>query len=144
MKLQYLIQQHQSELSELDRGILNYILSNGDTVLYMGIIELSEQVHVSKSSILRLTKNLVFWLFRVQIFSTASARTGNNDFATKTIFEKQQEDIFATLNYVKTVDLAALNRLFDRSKTIYCYPTGFSQKKALEEFSKMMLSMEKQ
>ena len=61
----------------------------------------------------------------------------------KTIFEKQQEDIFATLNYVKTVDLAALNRLFDRSKTIYCYPTGFSQKKALEEFSKMMLSMEK-
>lgn len=53
MKLQYLIQQHQSELSELDRGILNYILSNGDTVLSMGIVELSEQVHVSKSSILR-------------------------------------------------------------------------------------------
>ncbi|EAC5456654.1 MurR/RpiR family transcriptional regulator, partial [Listeria monocytogenes] len=60
MKLQYLIQQHQSELSELDRGILNYILSNGDTVLSMGIVELSEQVHVSKSSILRLTKKLGF------------------------------------------------------------------------------------
>lgn len=87
MKLQYLIQQHQSELSELDRGILNYILSNGDTVLSMGIVELSEQVHVSKSSILRLTKKTwFFWLFRVQIFSTASARTGNNDFATKNDF----------------------------------------------------------
>jgi len=60
VKLQYLIQQHQSELSELDRGILNYILSNGDTVLSMGIVELSEQVHVSKSSILRLTKKLGF------------------------------------------------------------------------------------
>ncbi len=46
-------------------------------------------------------------------------------FRNKNDFEKQQEDIFATLNYVKTVDLAALNRLFDRSKTIYCYPTGF-------------------
>ena len=85
MKLQYLIQQHQSELSELDRGILNYILSNGDTVLSMGIVELSEQVHVSKYFTVD-EKTWFFWLFRVQIFSTASARTGNNDFATKNDF----------------------------------------------------------
>lgn len=144
MKLQYLIQQHQAELSELDRGILNYILSHGDTVLSMGIVELSEQVHVSKSSILRLTKKLSFSGYsEFKYFLRHQQEQATTISQQKTIFEKQQEDIFATLNYVKTVDLAALNRLFDRSKTIYCYPTGFSQKKALEEFSKMMLSMEK-
>lgn len=95
MKLQYLIQQHQSELSELDRGILNYILSNGDTVLSMGIVELSEQVHVSKSSILRLTKNLVFLAIPSSNIFYGISKNKQQRFRSKKRFLKSNKRIFS-------------------------------------------------
>lgn len=144
MKLQILIHQHQSDLSILDREILAYILKNEGAISKLNIIDLAERVHVSKSSILRLTKKLGFSGYsEFKYFMRHQQSTEPLIRPDKSIFDKQMDDILATLNYMKKVDLSVINQLFDASKTIYCYATGFSQKKAIEEFSKMMLSMEK-
>lgn len=60
MNLVSIIQQHQKELGDLDKEILSYILENQQEVEKMSIIELGEQVHTSKSTILRLTKKIGF------------------------------------------------------------------------------------
>ncbi len=144
MKLQILIHQHHSDLSTLDREILSYILKNEDTISKLNIIDLAERVHVSKSSILRLTKKLGFSGYsEFKYFMRNQQKEEQVKRHDKSIFDKQMDDILATLNYMNKVDLRVINKLFDYSKTIYCYATGFSQKKAIEEFSKMMLSMEK-
>lgn len=144
MKLQILIHQHHSDLSTLDREILSYILKNEDTISKLNIIDLAERVHVSKSSILRLTKKLGFSGYsEFKYFMRNQQKEEQVKRHDKSIFDKQMDDILATLNYMNKVDLRVINKLFDDSKTIYCYATGFSQKKAIEEFSKMMLSMEK-
>lgn len=144
MKLESLIHQNQSVLSELDRSILHYIMTHRQQLDEMGIVAFAEQVHASKSSILRLTQKLGFsgytefkYFLRHEQLATIQPL---ND---KTIFEKQIDDIKQTLAYMQSVDLLPINQLFEKSKTIYCYSTGFSQKKPLEEFSKMLLTMEK-
>ena len=52
MELEKLIHQHAEKLSELDRGILNFILSDPSLIQNLKITDLAERLYVSKSSIL--------------------------------------------------------------------------------------------
>lgn len=144
MKLQQLIHQHTHKLSDLDNDIIQFIMEQPDEVVGLSIIELAEKVHISKSSILRLTKKLGFSgysEFKYFLRQEQNARQASE--AEQLIFDKQLDDIKRTINYLEGSDLLPINELLDRSKTIYCYSTGFSQKKPLEEFSKLMLALEK-
>jgi len=144
MKLEQLIHQNTNKLSELDNGIVKFIMENPEEVANLSILELSEKSHVSKSSILRLTKKLgfsgysEFKYFLRQENSIRLTSDVEND-----MYDKQLDDIKSTLQYLKATDLTPINEELLKSKIIYCYSTGFSQKKSLEEFSKLMLSLEK-
>lgn len=144
MKLQRLIHQHAKELSELDLEILHYIVDHADEVMNLSIIDLAERVHSSKSSILRLTKKLGFTGYsELKYFLRHEKQHAEVEQTDQQIFDKQLEDIHQTIDYIRSVDLRPINQLLNQSTTIYCYSTGFSQKKPLEEFSKMMLTLEK-
>lgn len=144
MTLEQLIHQHLEELSELDKDILQFILANPEQVQSSGIMELATMVHASKSSVLRTTKKLGFSGYsELKYFlrhSEANEQTETNE---KDIFEKQFDDIKKTLEYMHSVNLEPINEMFDKSQIIYCYATGFSQKNAIDEFYKMMLTVDK-
>lgn len=144
MKLQSLIHQHSNELSDSDLIILQYIVENTKEVSQLSILDLAERVHSSKSSVLRLSKKLGFTGYsEFKYFLRQEEQTVLLVENERLIYEKQVDDIKRTLDYIQSVDLRPINELLDNSKTIYCYSTGFSQKKPLEEFSKMMLSLGK-
>ncbi|MGF2145366.1 MurR/RpiR family transcriptional regulator [Vagococcus fluvialis] len=144
MKLQQLIHQHANKLSELDNTVIQFIMEHPNEVIDLSILELADKVHISKSSILRLTKKLGFSGYsEFKYFLRQEQKELLVSEAEEIIFDKQLDDIKRTLKYLKAVDLLPINEVLDESKTIYCYSTGFSQKKPLEEFSKLMLSLEK-
>ncbi|MFR2690017.1 MAG: MurR/RpiR family transcriptional regulator, partial [Enterococcus faecium] len=144
MELEKLIHQHAEKLSELDRGILNFILSDPSLIQNLKITDLAERLYVSKSSIMRTTKKLGFSGYSEFKYFLRHVTNKENGLRTKEdIFEKQLEDIQQTLHYMKAVNLKPILQCLDRSKMIYCYATGFSQKKVIDEFYKMMLGIGK-
>lgn len=144
MTLEQLIHQHLEELSDLDKDILQFILANPDKVQSSGIMELAEMVHASKSSVLRTTKKLGFSGYsELKYFLRHSEANNQKDTSEKDIFEKQFDDIKKTLEYMQSINLEPINEMIDQSQTVYCYATGFSQKTAIDEFYKMMLSVDK-
>ena len=60
MNLEILITQSQKNLSDMDLEILAYVVKHHKQVQNANIIDLSKAVHVSKSSVLRMTKKLGF------------------------------------------------------------------------------------
>lgn len=60
MELQRLVFEKETELNELDLDILNYVLNHQQEVQTLGIMQLADVTHASKSSILRMTKKLGF------------------------------------------------------------------------------------
>ncbi|BBM18899.1 transcriptional regulator [Enterococcus avium] len=144
MKLEQLIHQHLDELSELDKDILQFILANPEKVQSLGILELADRVHASKSSVLRTTKKLGFSGYsELKYFLRHSEANNQTNNSERDIFEKQFDDIKKTLEYMQSVNLEPINEMFDKSQIIYCYATGFSQKNAIDEFYKMMLNFDK-
>lgn len=145
MKLEQLIHQHMEELGDLDKEILHFMLANPDKVQALGIMDLADLVHASKSSVLRTTKKLGFSGYsELKYFLRHSE--ANNEASTsdeRNIFEKQTDDIKRTLEYMHSVNLEPINEMFEQSEIIYCFATGFSQKNAIDEFYKMMLSVDK-
>lgn len=144
MNLQQLVHQHADDLSDLEQDIIQYIMENTKEVQDISIACLSDKLHVSKSSVLRLSKKLGFSGFsEFKYYLRQESEKTNIKPDDGEIYDKQLSDIIQTLNFLKTVDFLPINELLYHSKTIYCYSTGFSQKKPLEEFSKMMLSLGK-
>lgn len=144
MNLENLIQQHQKDLGELDREILKYILNNKNVVIGMNIIELADKVHVSKSTVLRLTKKIGFTGFsEFKYYLKQNQSNSTQEVADVDVLAAQISDIERTLSYVRSQDCSELLRAIEKAETIYCYGTGYSQRKVLEEFGKLMIIFEK-
>ncbi len=144
MNLQRLIHEHMKDLSELECDILYYIVEHPEEVSGLSIVELAEKVHSSKSSILRLTKKIGFSGYSELKYSLKLEQQQQQAKETEQEnFENQLDDIQQTLKYLQSITLVPINELLDRSKIIYCYATGFMQKKPLEEFAMTMLSVGK-
>lgn len=145
MTLEVIIRQNQGILSQLDKEILDYILSNQDTVMGMSIIELENEVHASKSTIMRLTQKIGFSGFsEFKYFLRQSNLNTNNPPEQKVdLIALQENDIKKTIEYLKSLDLQEMLHTIYQSDMMYCYGTGYSQRKVVEEFSKSMLHFEK-
>ncbi|MHC5248622.1 MurR/RpiR family transcriptional regulator [Enterococcus sp. LJL90] len=143
MNLETIARQHQKDLGELDQEILAYIIDNQALVTKMSIIELGEAVHTSKSTILRLTKKIGFTGFSEFKYFIKQNQQEDTTAAKVDIFDAQQQDIQRTIAYLDNVDFSRILQEMHRSETIYCYGTGYSQRKIVDEFSKMMMAVEK-
>lgn len=113
------------------------------TFLFISPPLLAEKVHASKSSVLRTTKKLGFSGYSEFKYFLRNSFEERNSTEEKNKFQKQKDDINQTINFLDNYNFNPINKLLDRSEIIYVYGTGYSQRKALEEFSKMMLNMEK-
>lgn len=144
MDLAGIVQQHQRELGELDKEIIGFILEKQVAIENMSIIELADAVHTSKSTILRLTKKIGFTGFSEFKYFLKQNRISDSYKGPKVdSMEAQISDITRTIDYLKSQDMTELLQKIDNSETIYCYGTGYSQRKVIEEFSKLMICVEK-
>ncbi|MFD1900125.1 MurR/RpiR family transcriptional regulator [Enterococcus termitis] len=143
MNLETLMQKHQKDLSEMDWSILGYILENEQAILRMSIVELGEKVHSSKSSILRLTKKLGFSGYSEFKYFMRQAKQNNTATQEADLLDLQMKDIENTVKLAKQTDFTALSEALEKANTIYCYATGYSQRKVVEEFSKMLMLCDK-
>lgn len=143
MNLEMLMQMHQKELSEMDWATLGYILENEQEIMNLNIIQLGEKVHTSKSSILRLTKKLGFSGYSEFKYFLRQTKQTTNLNSTIDLVSLQTTDIENTVKLAQQTDFTPLNKAIESANTIYCYATGYSQRKVVEEFSKMLMLCDK-
>lgn len=145
MELQRLVFEKETELNELDLDILNYVLNHQQEVQTLGIMQLADVTHASKSSILRMTKKLGFSGYsEFKYFLRHKVNQETIQIQQETnIFDQQLEDIQRTIADLHQSNIQPILELLHQSQTIYCFATGFIQKIALDEFYTRMLSLNK-
>ncbi|MGX6992221.1 hypothetical protein CBF34_06670 [Vagococcus penaei] len=142
MILDQLLNNDQSKLSDLDKELLKYIIENKSSVTQFSISELSEKSYVSKSTIIRLMKKLGFsgysefkFLLNQETKQKKAMKKAGFD-----LFKSQTADIQNTLKNIDNDGIQQATDLLAISQIIYCYGTGYSQRKAAEEFSKQLIA----
>ncbi|WGN88617.1 MurR/RpiR family transcriptional regulator [Ligilactobacillus faecis] len=142
MTLEELITDHQKKLGDLDKVILRYVLNNKEVVSQISITDLAKATYTSKSTILRLVRKLGFAGFsEFKYFLKASVK--KEKAPTEMFSELQLADIIQTIKGLEHVEWEALTDHLRNASTIYCYGTGFAQRKALDEFAKNLLQLGK-
>lgn len=135
--------QSADNLTRNDLEILEDIKKISGEVTNFNIIEMAGRLHTSKSTLLRLAQKLGFkgyseFKYHFSLNVQSNIRSGDDDL--KNLIKK---DIDQTIRLAENTNFASLVKLIRESKTIYCYGTGNSQKKALEEFSRLLLTIDK-
>lgn len=142
MLAKILLNINQDEFSDLEKGLLSFINSNKEVVVKMSIGELSEATYVSKSTIVRLMKKLGFSGFSEFKFSLNQdiKQKKMNNKTTFDLFKSQSADIQNTLRNIDIDKMKEASVLIKNSQITYCYGTGYSQRKAMEEFGKQLIA----
>lgn len=100
--IENLINQYYKDLNENEKMIVSYILKNKEEFKDMGIVEIAEKCHTSKSSIHRLAKKLGFSGFSEFKYNMKQAEQrpliGND------LLELQMKDIDSTIKLFKQSD----------------------------------------
>lgn len=144
MQLEDIIRKHYSKLGDLDKEIIYYILNNKREVSNMSIVDLAKEVHASKSTVLRLTKKIGFSGYsEFRYYLKQINDTNNNELKNKNFISIQKNDINRTIDYLSNLKLEKALEKIHFAETIYCYGTGYSQRKVVEEFGKVMMFFEK-
>ncbi len=140
MELMELINKNFKLLSELDKEFLSFVLENQDKIDQLTIDELSRKTYISKSTIIRLMKKLGFSGYSEFRFSLKRNKA-NKKFMKEDVdlIKSQSADLSKTLNELNHHDMTGILETLDSSHIIYCYGTGFSQRKSVEEFSKQLI-----
>lgn len=130
-------------LSETDKEILSFILANKKRVAKIGISELSQEIHVSNSSIIRFTKKLDLKGFSELKFLLAQDLKQEKQPTEKngaiSLIQLQNQDMEQTKGMIQQTDFSAIIEAIAQADTIYCYGTGFSQKNAISELAQALM-----
>ncbi|MBB5175040.1 MurR/RpiR family transcriptional regulator [Texcoconibacillus texcoconensis] len=125
MRLEELINEHYEQLNENDMHVLKYILNHKQTCYHMGINELAETSHVSRSSIHRMTKKLGFSgysEFRVFLkWEDQPDQPSNNHTVLL------ENDITTTVKNLSNIDFEEISDLLYAANRIFIYGTGTAQ-----------------
>ena len=96
MNLEILITQSQKNLSEMDLDILTYVVKHQKEVQNANIIALANAVHVSKSSVLRMTKKLGFSGYTEFKYFLKQSNYDDKKAQTTDLLALQEKDIEST------------------------------------------------
>lgn len=142
MTLEELITKHQKALGDLDKTILRYVLDNRPKIQQISITELATATYTSKSTVLRLVRKLGFTGFsEFKYFLKTSTKETKP--ATEIFADLQVSDIIKTIKGLEHIEWDDLTAQLKEPQTIYCYGTGFSQRRILDEFAKNLLQLGK-
>lgn len=134
---------YEESLTRNDMELLEDIKKMSHSVANLNIIEMANQLHTSKSTLLRLAQKLGF-----KGYSEFKYHFDLNESMKEHVVEGDlrsliKKDIEQTIKLAEGTNFAPLVTAIKNGRTIYCYGTGSSQKKALEEFARLLLTMDK-
>lgn len=143
--LEKLVAKHQKSFGDLDRQIVKYMLNNKEALRDLSITDLADATYTSKSTVLRLVKKLGFSGYSEFKYNLRMARASSaeNSGGGVDVVSIQATDILRTLEIMEQVDWSDIIEALQNAQTIYAYGTVFFQRKALDEFSKVLLPMGK-
>lgn len=133
MVLLELMKLHQKELTAGEMETLSMLVEVSERIPDLNIIELANEVHTSKSSLLRLTKKLGFSGYS-EFKYYLKRNSADKKWINQDLLKSQQQDIEETQKILGQIDLLPLVKKIYKAKKIYCYGTGYAQKNALNEF----------
>ena len=134
---------YRDSLTKNDLELLEEIKYLEEQMPSFGIIELANQLHTSKSSISRLTQKLGFKGYSEFKYHFGLHESEIVSHKTEDLRELLKKDINETIKLAESTNFSPLIDHFKRAQIIYCYGTGTSQKKYLEEFSRLMITLNK-
>lgn len=135
---------YRENLTRNDNELLEEINKIANQIADMNITEVAKILHTSTSSISRLAQKLGFKgysEFRYH-FKLNDSDEGSVD-STKDIRELLKKDIQDTIKLAEVTDFQKIVKHIMQAQIVYCYGTGNSQKKALEEFGRLMVTLNK-
>ncbi|SER81642.1 MurR/RpiR family transcriptional regulator [Salipaludibacillus aurantiacus] len=139
MSLEELINEFYEKLNDNDLHVLKYILNNKKTCSQMGINDLAEACHSSRSSIHRMTKKLNF--------------SGYSEFRVFLKWEEQPElmrgthveilenDVTTTFKNLAAVDFDPISEKLYSANRIFIYGTGTAQLSCVMEAQRLFALM---
>lgn len=140
IKLKTIYAEKYRMLTEMEKQLFRYVLSEPHTISRLSIDELSQQTHVSTSSISRFTQKLGFSGFRefkyflqqeAQQISEGTSNYLDGDFLL--------EDLQRTKRLFQQAEVERVVHWLSQENLIYCYGTGTAQKIVAEDFARKML-----
>ncbi|SES06546.1 MurR/RpiR family transcriptional regulator [Salisediminibacterium halotolerans] len=135
MKLEELINEYYDRLNENDMHVLKYVLNNKERSGHMGINELAEVCHASRSSVHRLTKKLGFSGYsEFRVFLKWEETQGK---AEPGHIQRLESDTAATIKHLATVDFNPIIQQLADAKRIFIYASGTAQLSCAKEAQRL-------
>lgn len=137
MRLEALVNSNYDILTANDREIANIIFRDKEKVRRMNSTQLSEYLHISRTTLVRFMKKLgiqTFAEFRILIGQEESA-------PADTVFHMQDiaDNYHAMIDELKHHDYSKICCMISQAGTIYLYGSGNEQKAIAEEFKRIFL-----
>lgn len=137
MRLEALVNQNYDILTANDREIANTIFRDKQVIREMNSTQLSEYLHISRTTFVRFMKKLGIRTFAE--FKLLTAR--EESVPAKTVFHMQDiaDNYHAMIDELKRHDYRKICAMIRQAGTIYLYGSGNEQKAIAEEFKRIFL-----
>ncbi len=145
MKLEGLINEKYSSLSEGELAIAKYVLENKQGIHKLSINQLAHNSLTSKSSVLRFAQKLGFSGFtELKNFIKWGEIFTDNQVVHSNLDEQIVNSVTNTINNLKNQNLDEIFQAIDNSEHIYIIGTGWAQQNQASEMQRMFLGLGKE
>lgn len=141
MHLERLVDQHFARLSANDRELLTCIFREKEVVCSMNSTQLSEFLHISRTTLVRLLKKL-----DIDTYAEFKLLLAQKETSSKTMpFDMPEivKNYQHLIDELKKHDYTAVCQMLHQTGTIYLYGSGNEQKAIAEEFKRIFLILRK-
>lgn len=135
MKLEELIKQHYSQLTENERYIWSFIVHHKPDCEKYSIQKLAQVCNVSTSAILRFVRKLEFQGYSEFKYYLKWDIKNDSSFGVNQV-DLSCEQLIDTITYMKKQDFTKLFQMMEQAGRIFVYSTGEVQKNAAKEIKR--------
>lgn len=139
MTLDRLINEKREKLTESDLEILSYFVMNKANLIDKNIQDLATAIHVSKSTIVRLTQKLGFSGFAEFKFYLKNEQK-DMQLPADNNMSLLEKDIQNTLSLIQQTNMVPLCKKIDTVKRVFVYGTDWGEKKAADDLVRNFMS----
>lgn len=143
MNIEKRIIENESILNENDLEIISSIKELKDQLDRISITELAKNIHSSKSTISRVSQKLGFSGYSELKYALKNSKTIGKEDNHHDYKLLLKNDILNTIKLTEQTNFITLVQEIYKANIVFCYGTGNSQRMALEEFSRLLMTVDK-
>ena len=142
LKLNFLINRENQDLSKTEKIIHRYVLENPEQVIYDSLSSISKKLNIGEASLVRYFKKLgyqTFNLFKLELYKAIESL---RNFDESPYIDNVTNNLIEVINNTKkAVDLVAIDKakqIIINSRQVFVAGMGISHTSALDMFSKFL------